>query len=171
MYRSLRSALNTRRGQCAPQVNIRCTLVRGCHILEASDSDSTEPTHVAVTPDQGIDLGASIASLRDVPIVDTDPSEDGWGIDDDLGASEDEASAKTVIEAVARAITNYGRRCRAEHLPDHDAWASDLRTRCAETLNINDRVGRRRTATACWMRRLVCGGTTSILRWRNDTRF
>ena len=112
-------------------------MVRGCHILEASDSDSTE--HVAVTPDQGIDLGASIASLRDVPIVDTDPSEDGWGIDDDLGASEDEESAKTVIEAVARAITNYGRRCRAEHLPDHDGWASDLRTRCAETLNVNDR--------------------------------
>ena len=113
-------------------------MVRGCHICEASDSDSTE--HVAVTPDQGIDLGASIASLRDVPIVDTDPSEDGWGIDDDLGASEvDEASAKSVVEAVARAITNYGRRCRAEHLPDHDGWASDLRTRCAETLNINDR--------------------------------
>ena len=89
-------------------------MVRGCHICEASeDSDSTE--HVAVTPDQDqrIDLGASIASLRDVPIVDTDPSEDGWGIDDDLGASEDEASAKSVIEAVARAITNYGRRCRA----------------------------------------------------------
>ena len=59
-------------------------MVRGCHICEASeDSDSAE--HVAVTPDQGIDLGASIASLRDVPIVDTDPSEDGWGIDDDLG--------------------------------------------------------------------------------------
>ena len=89
-------------------------MVRGCHICEASeDSDSTE--HVAVTPDQGIDLGASIASLRDVTIVDTDPSEDGWGIDDDLGASEDEESAKSVVEAVARAITNYGRRCRAEH--------------------------------------------------------
>ena len=114
-------------------------MVRGCHICEASeDSDSTE--HVAVTPDQDqrIDLGASIASLRDVPIVDTDPSEDGWGIDDDLGASEDEASAKSVIEAVARAITNYGRRCRAEHLPDHDGWASDLRARCAETLNVSD---------------------------------
>ena len=115
-------------------------MVRGCHICEASeDSDSTE--HVAVTPDQDqrIDLGASIASLRDVPIVDTDPSEDGWGIDNDLGASEDEESAKSVIEAVARAITNYGRRCRAEHLPDHDAWASELRARCAETLNVSDR--------------------------------
>ena len=94
-------------------------MVRGCHILEASDSDSTEPTHVAVTPEQGIDLGASIASLRDVPIVDTDPSEDGWGIDNDLGASEDEESAKSVIEAVARAITNYGRRCRAETHTGH----------------------------------------------------
>ena len=115
-------------------------MVRGCHICEASeDSDSTE--HVAVTPDQDqrIDLGASIASLRDVPIVDTDASsEDGWGIDDDLGASEDEESAKSVVEAVARAITNYGRRCRAEHLPDHDGWASDLRARCAETLNVSD---------------------------------
>ena len=84
-------------------------MVRGCHILEASDSERTE--HVAVTPDQGIDLGAS----------------------------EDEESAKSVVEAVARAITNYGRRCRAEHLPDHDGWASDLRARCAETLNVNDR--------------------------------
>ena len=84
-------------------------MVRGCHICEAdaetSDSGTIDdhdrrdprpgPTHRPRRLDR---------VLRDVPIVDTDPSEDGWGIDDDLGASveADEASAKTVIEAVAR---------------------------------------------------------------------
>ena len=169
-------------------------MVRGCHICETgadpaarADSDSggsVDDAPIAVTPDEDaridvgasiaslrnepivddaassdstgdgwgvprIDLGASIASLRDVPIVDdasSDDTGDGWGVPD-LGASVasllataevDDRSARAVVEVVARAITGYGRRCRAEHLPGHDAWATALRLRCASALGITE---------------------------------
>lgn len=76
-------------------------MVRGCHICETgadpaarADPDSNDDAPIAVTPDQDarIDLGASIASLRNVPIVDdaasSDSTGDGWGVPRiDLGAS------------------------------------------------------------------------------------